>query len=251
MSAICGIGSSGTLKLRRSLAIILLLALLGTAGCGDSIAARWQGVLGTEVNLPVRQATDAARKSADGGRIPRFGTPWLLVPFYARCPRTCSPVVENVRRAADRLREHGVDFRVVLLSVDPQETDFRLESFRSRLRLPDDWLLLRASNRAELHDLLLSLKFITVPLSDGEFDHPNVVYVLSPENRVVGVHAGLVPDPFKLERDLRRATAVSSSGRELPLIALLGMAALAFGLGFLWWVRRLEKRALTKSMPVS
>ena len=91
------------------------------------------------------------------------------------------------------LHARGVRPLVVLLSIDPEESEHRLSEFRQRLALPQDWVLVRARDRALLDSLLRKLAFVPVPLAGGEIDHPNVVYVLSGKNQVVAVLPGLVP----------------------------------------------------------
>jgi len=190
-------------ELVRLAACVLVVGcwLASTGGCVSGTSRRWPAVVGREVSFASFR-DDQGRSVAESSDRPR---PWLLVPFYARCPRTCSPLVENVRRATEPLRERGLQFRVIALSFDPEETETRLREFRARLKLPDDWLLVRATDRAALRDFLSSIQLLPVPQADGEFDHPNVVYVLSPDRRVVDVEPGLVPSTEGLAVALARA----------------------------------------------
>lgn len=199
-------------QLARRLRRLLLFPLAGAWALGAAFAAHASveplaNVVGREISLAgfVTDAGVVLDASSVPAALAASPGPWILAPIYARCPRTCSPLAENLRRAVEPLNARGVRPLVVLLSIDPEESEQRLGEFRQRLALPRDWVLVRARDRALLDSLLRKLAFVPVPLADGEIDHPNVVYVLSGKSQVVAVLPGLAPRTKDLAAALEQA----------------------------------------------
>jgi cytochrome oxidase Cu insertion factor (SCO1/SenC/PrrC family) len=138
------------------------------------------------------------------------GQPWIVSPMYTRCPHTCSAVTVGLKRALDQSGLDASEYRVVSFSFDPQESGERLRSFRSRLRLPERWLTLRAESREALERTLRGLDFRTITVADGEFEHPNLVAVLTPDMRLVSYVFGINFSPAEIAAAVRRARAGGS-----------------------------------------
>jgi cytochrome oxidase Cu insertion factor (SCO1/SenC/PrrC family) len=166
----------------------------------------------------------------------RDARPWIISPMYTRCPGTCSAITTGLRRALDRSRLAAAEYRVLSFSVDPNETDARLREFRARMQLPADWVLLRAGAPEALERTLRSLDFRTITMEDGNFEHPNLVAVLAPDQQLVGYLFGTNFNAADLASTLRRAQAgVSTADAWRPYaFALAALGFVASGLVFAW-----------------
>jgi protein SCO1/2 len=176
--------------------------------------------------------------SADLQRDPR---PWIVSPMYTHCPHTCSALTAGLRRALDRSGLSPSEYRIVSVSFDPEETDERLRAFRARMHLPGGWLTLRARDQSSLQGTLRSLDFRTISTGDGDFDHPNLVAILAPDQRLVSYLFGIDFSPSALARDVRRArdgfSPVDSWRPYLFFFAAVGFTASAAAFGLLLWRR--------------
>lgn len=140
--------------------------------------------------------------SAERERNPR---PWIISPMYTHCPHTCSAVTASLRRALERSGLSPLEYRIVSFSFDPEETDERLRQFRARMGLPSSWLTLRAHDPLSLQRTLRSMDFRTISTADGDFDHPNLVAVLAPDQRLASYLFGVSFSPTAVARAVRRA----------------------------------------------
>jgi cytochrome oxidase Cu insertion factor (SCO1/SenC/PrrC family) len=139
--------------------------------------------------------------------LERDPRPWVISPMYTRCLGTCPAITASLRRALDRSRLAPAEYRVLSFSFDPNETNDGLRQFRTRMQLPADWLLLRASNPQALERTLKSLDIRTLTRGDGNFEHPNLVAVLAPDRRLVAYLFGINFTAADLAGTVRRARA--------------------------------------------
>lgn len=171
---------------------------------------------------------------------PAEAGPLILAPIYARCPHTCSPLTLNLLRALQDAGSRLGTYRVASLSIDSNETPQNLQVFRQRLGLPAEWALVRVPDVGRLKALLAELRFVAVERSDGQFDHPNVVYVLSAE----GVVSSVLPGLALTGADLVSAVEQARRGgmpwwrQYLFALAAFGLAASAWVFA-VTWLRRL------------
>ncbi len=171
---------------------------------------------------------------------------WVVSPIYTSCPYTCTPITAGLRKA---LRQSGLapsEYRVVSFSFDSHETSAGLQSFRDRLSLPQEWSTLRAADPDALARTLGSLDFHTIALPSGQYDHPNLVVILTPDRRVANFLFGVTFEPQSLATALRAArTGLPSAASErLPLLffSLLGLLISSFGFVSIL-VRRRKRRS--------
>ena len=176
----------------------------------------------------------------------RDARPWIASPMYTRCPGTCSAVTAGLQRALDQSGLSPTEYRVVSFSFDPQETDRGLREFRERMHLPSTWLTLRARTPEALERTLKSLDFRTITRGEGDFEHPNLLVVLAPDQRLAGYLFGITFSPSELARAVRRArhgvSAIDSWRPYLFLFAVLGFLSSAFGFAVLLSRRRPRRR---------
>jgi cytochrome oxidase Cu insertion factor (SCO1/SenC/PrrC family) len=179
--------------------------------------------------------------------------PWIVSPMYTRCPHTCSALTTALRRALDLSGLQATEYRVLSFSFDPRETGEGLRTFRDRLDIPPPWPTLRAGDAASLQRTLASLDFRTVARGDGEFDHPNLVAVLTPDLELAGYVFGVNFSPTELARTVRRArSGISWIDRWQTaafFVAAVGFVSSTLAFVFLWHRRRARREAHTATVP--
>ena len=165
------------------------------------------------------------------------GTPRLLVPIFTRCGGTCPLTTLALK---DALARTPVGFRVVVLSFDPGDSASDLKRFRTRLALPADWTLVRATDPGATRAFLDEVGF-RLRKAEGGFDHPNQTFVFSAEGVWTGTFAGSAFREDELRAAWRRALSKSTSGRLAAwvvrpeawiAIACAGLGLTAFAIGF-------------------
>lgn len=185
---------------------------------------------------------EAGKPLDDGG-----GRPWIVSPIYTRCPHTCSAITGGLRKALETSGLATSEYRVVSFSFDPSETSESLEAFRSRMRLSSDWTTLRAIDETSLVRLLDTLDFRTMQTDDGEYQHPNLVAVLSPDRKLAGYVFGVNPSASELVRVVRGARAgvpaTARWGTLLFFFAAVGFLVSTFV--FFWLLAERRSRIAT------
>lgn len=119
------------------------------------------------------------------------GQPMVVLPFYTRCPQTCSLLLAGWRELARDLGMDGV--RWVAVSFDPAETCEALRQYARRWEL-EGWTLVRADSMAI--ERLLQALGLTVRWDSvfQLYEHPNVALVVTPTGRVSRFISGLRPE---------------------------------------------------------
>lgn len=133
--------------------------------------------------------------------------PWIVSPIYTRCAYTCGPITASLRSALDHSELQAAEYRVVSFSFDPAETTEGLRGFRTRMQLPQGWLLLRAADREALARTLVALDFRTITIGDGAIEHPNLVAFLTPDRRLAQYLFGVAFSASEVVAAVRRAQA--------------------------------------------
>jgi cytochrome oxidase Cu insertion factor (SCO1/SenC/PrrC family) len=168
-------------------------------------------------------------READGPAAPR---PWIVSPIYTRCLYTCTPITASLRAALDKSELQASAYRVLSFSFDPSETPEGLRDFRTRMHLPQDWLTLRAVDRAALERTLKALDFRTITIGEGAIEHPNLVAILAPDRRLAQYLFGVTFSSAEVDAAVRRAQAgVSPFARWEPYLfgfAAVGLIVSAF-----------------------
>jgi len=108
----------------------------------------------------------------------------------------------------DALAQTRVGFRVVVFSFDPEDSASDLKRFRTRLALPADWMLVRATDAAKARAFLDDVGF-RLRKAEGGFDHPNQTFVFSAEGVWTGTFAGSAFRDDELRAAWRRALSSS------------------------------------------
>lgn len=230
--------SSGGWPVYTCAAFIAVLALLRPFACGavttfghDPNDAVLKDV-GVDERLGAQVPTGLVFTDQDGRSVKLAdyltGGPVLLSLNYYRCPMLCPLTFRNLARTIDGLGgiKPGRDFNVVTVSFDPDEKQ-ETASEKSRetyamLSGVDDpgraWpFLFGEESRTKAIADAVGYRFAKLP--DGQFAHPSVFVVLTPDGRVSRYLYGLDISPF----DLRLALAEASGGGIGPSQALNGV----------------------------
>ena len=202
----------------------ILLAALAAPAMGEGLPWPDQSEsLGREIRFD-GLVDDAGRNFSSDVTDMR---PWIVCPIYTRCPTTCSALTAALKTSLADSALQSSDYRVLVLSFDAQESAAGLAEFRARLRLPDDWAVVRAADPAALERVLRGLDFRTIELDDGRIEHPNLVAVLDAQQRVSGYVFGLTLPPREIARAVRRARGGDAA---TDLLRSYPIAAAALGL---------------------
>lgn len=144
------------------------------------------------------------------------GKPVILTLNYFSCPTLCPLVFRNLAGTIDRLGdlELGRDFKVVTVSIDPDETLQRAAEKSSKTyamlpRAPEPgsgWPFLLGTHQSiERLAAQTGVRYVKV---GTEFAHPNVIIILTPEGRISRYLYGIEQTP----QDLKLALIEAADG---------------------------------------
>jgi protein SCO1/2 len=201
--------SSGTVHVPIERAFDLVLPRLLAARPEDATVDEH---LGAPVPLEL-SFTDTALAERRLGDFFDGRRPVLLVLAYERCPRLCSLVLHGAERAVKALGwRPGERFRALTASFDPEQDALAARARQDALLADlggtrDGWAFLTGKDRAieRLTDAI-GFRAYRDPTS-GEYAHPAVLAVLSPDGRVSRYLYGIDFRPKDLELALLEAGA--------------------------------------------
>ena len=117
--------------------------------------------------------------------------PVLLTMIFTRCAGVCSPFLRSLKRAAADAEGLGRDYRILVLSFDPQDTAADMERMAESLGVKSDpaWIFGVASP-SDIRRLAAAVGFWFSwdPLLQ-QYDHPSLVIAID-RGRVVRMLAG-------------------------------------------------------------
>ncbi|HKE95913.1 MAG TPA: SCO family protein [Povalibacter sp.] len=133
---------------------------------------------------------DVALTNQDGrthGLDVHAGHPVLVTMFYGSCPATCPLIMETLRAieqatpAATRMQ-----LRVLMISIDPERDSVASLSALARTRRLDTsrWTLAR-TDAANVRKIAAALNVQYRQLPNGDFNHSNVISVLTTQGEIV------------------------------------------------------------------
>lgn len=199
------------------LALLLLLAVPRAAG-GDPGRPPLLDQVGLDARPGARLPLDLVFTDTAGRRVTLAALfadrkPVLMVLAYVRCRMLCSLVL---RGAVDAVRamplEPGADYRIVTVSIDPEEEAASAAARRRQLvaevgrpGAERAWTYLVGAERP-IRRLAASLGFRYAwdPKSE-QYAHPAVLFVLTPDGRLSRAFEGIQVDPSELAGALRAA----------------------------------------------
>ena len=238
------------MKLTASILGAVLLA--GAAPSSWAARPRAQGVASPPPGSEVRfsEVPDFAFTERSGATVTRadlLGSPWIAVPFYARCLGPCPSLTGDLRaRVYEELR--GSDVRLVSFSVDPRfDSPEVLGEWASRFEVEDDRWLFLTGDLEEMEAFVR--EGLKVALARDETLEPGLAVthstrlpVIDPEGRIAGWYEcaadGLERAELESNMDLLTNVALALSTApqpsNLPAInaALNGLATVLLVLGY-------------------
>ncbi|GAB4422874.1 MAG: SCO family protein [Thermodesulfovibrionales bacterium] len=137
------------------------------------------------------------------------GKPLILSLIYTRCQTTCLLITDSLIEVVDKMGGLGEKYSVLTLSFDPADTPESLEEFRRRYGLDRKGWFVAGGSNGELKRLLNAIDFqYILDKATGEFIHPNLLVILTPDGRVSRYIYGV---SYK-ERDLRLSLLNAKKG---------------------------------------
>ena len=148
--------------------------------------------------------------------------PVLLALVYYECPGICSPMLNDLTWAVDRIElEPGADFKVVSISFDPRENSGIAAKWKKnylhsikRKFSENDWIFLTGDS-TNIKKVTKAVGFNYRPSSDSEYVHPATVIAISPEGKISRYIFGIQFNQF----DLKMALLEAKAGKSNPTIS--------------------------------
>ncbi len=188
---------------------LLVLILTGSfAEASVPLAPDWEKISGK--TLPDVVFTDASEREI---HLSDFkGKVLILHPMFTHCPGTCSLVASQLAAAISGLSgAQWKDLRIVSFSFDPEETPEALTKFEKLLHADASfWKVVRAKPAA-IGQMLDALDFRTLQLSRSNYEHANLVFIMSGDRILRDYVYGSELTAERLSRSLRLATANKSN----------------------------------------
>jgi protein SCO1/2 len=199
--------------------IALLVALPAAAQRTEPLPQDLEDI-GVTQNLDAALPLDLEFTDDEGRRVTLgdyfdSDRPVLLSLVYYECPMLCTLVLDGMVRVMEEMEwVPGDQFEVVTVSIDPEETtELALQKKESYLRSygkPEaaaGWHFLTGEQDA-IRSLADAVGFRYRYMEEnGEFAHPAVLFVLTPDGRVSRYLFGVQHDPQTLRLSLVEASA--------------------------------------------
>ena len=208
-----------------SLPLVVLCLLLAANARATTVSSAFSDVgiaqkLGSQVPLDTRFIAEDGKPLALRDLVTK---PTILALVYYNCPNACDYLLTGLAGVLGPLSaEPGVDYNVVTISIDPDETPKEaLKAKRIGLETiqkpfpPAAWRFL-TGDEENIHAVAESVGFHYVQNGDG-FDHPVAIIILSPAGKIVRYMYGA---DF-LPADLKLSLMEAQKGTIGPTIAKL------------------------------
>lgn len=114
------------------------------------------------------------------------GKPLILSLIYTKCTTTCLLITDSITDVVGKLGGLGDKYNVLTLSFDPADINpKRLDEFRRTWRLDREGWIVAGGEKEEVDKLLKAIDFGYIfDKATGEFLHPNLLVILTPDGRV-------------------------------------------------------------------
>jgi protein SCO1 len=143
------------------------------------------------------------------GKVLSSGRPIVLQLGYLECPGLCDMISREVVNAAQKIDlTIGKDFDFVFVSIDPTDTPvmatLKQNTYVQEYGRPGSaagfhFLIGKPTEIAEITSVV---GFRYKPVRNGQFAHPAVAMIITPDGRISQYLNGLVISPDKLEESL-------------------------------------------------
>lgn len=194
------------------------LNILPEEAKGVGIADR----LGERIPRPLTLRT-AEGRVLDIDEYFRDGKPAILALVYYDCPLICPEILSRLARALNALDyTTGRDFNLIVVSIDPTNTDAQALEAKQRAydayqRRKDDRVhrgfAFHTAGEGVSMRLAEAVGFQYKRLPNGEYSHPSVWIILSPDGTVARYLNGLPAPGVDIGRELKMALLDASDGK--------------------------------------
>lgn len=136
----------------------------------------WEKISGKK--LPDVTFTDA---NGSVVRISEYKNKILILhPMFTHCQSTCTFISSRLSAAINGLSvEERNNFEIVSFSFDPNETSESLSKFEKMFQMDQSlWKVVR-TDAASVQKLLAALDFRTLQLAESNYEHPNLIFIVS------------------------------------------------------------------------
>ncbi len=219
-------------SLRRSIPLLLAMGLAfcapvangqftdGRGGIPNVLPKEAQGV-GLQDHLGQRLPMDVEFRNSEGNAVKlgdyyKDGKPAIVVLAYYRCPVVCTVVLDKLAQCMQNLDYTvGKDYRALIFSFDPTEKTpsarGKKEHYLSGYERADTpgvregWEFHTGTEVAS-KELATALGFDYKLLPNGEYSHPVIVYVTTPDGRIARYIGGYDYDAKDMKLHLLEAT---------------------------------------------
>ncbi|MCG6551580.1 MAG: SCO family protein [Candidatus Magnetominusculus sp. LBB02] len=142
------------------------------------------------------------------------GKPLIMSIIYTRCETACIIITDGLTEVVKKMGDAGKDYNVLTLSFDPSDTPERLAKFRTQWGLDGPGWVVASGEDADLKKLLSAIGFsYKLDKETGEFIHPNLLVILTPDGRISRYVYGVNYDDNNLKLsllDAKRGTSTLS-----------------------------------------
>gem|GEM_PF-1761548 len=173
------------------------------------------------------------------------GKPLFLNPIFASCKHTCSPIIQNLKKALPDGAKLGVDYNLLTFSFDPKDDVARMRTLREQHGLAAEWKL-AVGNKDDVRRLLESLDFRYMTLEEDGFAHSNFVVAADHDQKIRFYLLGVSQEPGMFARALEAAQGKGQWKEQLRII--LFFVSLAGLLACSWFIMHVRSRAHAKRL---
>jgi protein SCO1/2 len=140
------------------------------------------------------------------------GKPLILSIIYTRCETACIVITDSLTAAVEKVGDIGKNYNVLTLSFDPSDTPETLAKFRTKWGLNADGWVVAGGRDSELKRFLAAIGFsYRLDKETGEFIHPNLLVILTPDGRISRYIYGVNYDDNNLKLSLLAAKRGTST----------------------------------------
>ncbi len=138
--------------------------------------------------------------------------PVIIAPMYYSCPMLCQLIADGlVAGISESKLELGRDFKVLSVSIDPEDTPKSASQFRDKYtgklgeaHIKAEWHFLTGDSKS-MHTLTDQLGFYYKPDDQGEIAHQAAIMVVTPQGKIVRYLYGIDYKPRTLSFALKEA----------------------------------------------
>ena len=202
---------------------VIIFVLLWTTVCAQALENGGEALNQAGIDLQQGQAVDLSLtflneegKRVTLGELVIPQRPLIIIPAYYHCPRLCGLVLTGLVETLNKIDfEMGVDYSVVTVSIDPDESAEaqreKAAEYHQKYKKPEQavqyWHFLRGE-APQINSLMSSLGYRYAPDS-GEFTHSAAFMLLTPQGEISQYFTGVTYD----QRQVHLALVDAAKGR--------------------------------------